>query len=594
MNISSFYQRGSIFVPSMKCQSLLGKALQEHFTKPDQIASVFSSSPSLQNSSAGANFLTNFRIDDKSRKLFETVFTPEDCFALQFAFSLSIESPSRQLWTKMFCFFRNLINLTKYLEASLRSLKIRAQFITDEQLHFILSNLRRLTKIVLDLDENRQITSSAISSIGSEHLRNLEELQIKNSQVVTTPVLEVFASKLNKLTTLVFENCDSIDDESFVEISKIINLTSFSMTDSERVSSVGFGHIALSMRNLHELTLDHSSHFSNDVLQDICSNCLLLKKLHVENCEVSDSGLSNLKLLSNCCESLNLSWNEISAAGVNEICSLKNLRLLDLSHCQQLSDSDVGKICSSLRLLRSLRLACCIALSSKTLDHLKKLLFVEELDLREIHRFSMLAIVSLLQATKSTLRRFVCSGVCACVWNVFSSSRVLELTFPTITDADVAILLEALGNERCHEVEEIDISKTSITEISVALISSKMKKLRKISFDSCSKIKFENLKVENNNNNNSPNEAITELDLSNTNVDDDGIAKIVSAFPQLRILKLFSVFVTAVSLNLIADRYSNLAKITVQSCGKISSSDIKKLKAQLLNCEVVDDDYFLV
>jgi hypothetical protein len=53
-------------VPSIKCQSLLGKAIQEHFSKPQQLASVFSSSPSLRNSSVGANFLTNFLINKKS------------------------------------------------------------------------------------------------------------------------------------------------------------------------------------------------------------------------------------------------------------------------------------------------------------------------------------------------------------------------------------------------------------------------------------------------------------------------------------------------------------------------------------------------
>jgi hypothetical protein len=83
MNITSS-NRDSLFVPSTRCQSLLGKALQEHFTKPDQIASVFSSSPSLRNSSAGANFISNFRIEFETMKIFQTIFTPEDCFSVQF------------------------------------------------------------------------------------------------------------------------------------------------------------------------------------------------------------------------------------------------------------------------------------------------------------------------------------------------------------------------------------------------------------------------------------------------------------------------------------------------------------------------------
>jgi hypothetical protein len=84
--------RDSFFVPSMKCQSLLGKAIQEHFKYPERVACVFSSSPSLQNSSAGANFLTNFKLDEKSITLFRTVFTPEDCFSVSFAPSIHIDS----------------------------------------------------------------------------------------------------------------------------------------------------------------------------------------------------------------------------------------------------------------------------------------------------------------------------------------------------------------------------------------------------------------------------------------------------------------------------------------------------------------------
>jgi hypothetical protein len=75
----------------MKCQSLLGKAIQEHFTKPEQVASVFSSTPSLRNSSAGANFLTNFKLDYWGAvKLFQTVFTPEDSFSVQLSPKIQI------------------------------------------------------------------------------------------------------------------------------------------------------------------------------------------------------------------------------------------------------------------------------------------------------------------------------------------------------------------------------------------------------------------------------------------------------------------------------------------------------------------------
>ena len=141
MNFSSFEPRDSLSVPSMKCQSLLGKAVQEHFTKPEQVASVFSSSPSLQNSSVGANVLTNFKIDKSSFILFQTVFTP-DCFSTQFIPSLNVSSKQvggdERTWENIFSFLQNFITKNgNYLAASLRSLEINSEHISDQQLHFL-------------------------------------------------------------------------------------------------------------------------------------------------------------------------------------------------------------------------------------------------------------------------------------------------------------------------------------------------------------------------------------------------------------------------------------------------------------------------
>jgi hypothetical protein len=165
-------------VPSIKCQSLLGKAVLEHFTKPEQIASVFSSSPSLRNSSAGANFLTNFRIDEQSITLCETVFTPEDCFSVQFTPSLVVQAEGSDDWEQIFNLISNLINNTRYVEASLRSLTIMSTFITDQQLQFILSHVKRIEKLGLILDEEYRITAKGLSDSIRENLSELKEFGI--------------------------------------------------------------------------------------------------------------------------------------------------------------------------------------------------------------------------------------------------------------------------------------------------------------------------------------------------------------------------------------------------------------------------------
>jgi hypothetical protein len=210
-NMDLIEKRDSLFVPSMKSQSLLGKAVFEHFTEPEQVASVFSSSPFLQNSSAGANFMTNFRINSKSIELVETVFTPEDCFAVQFSPCLEVFAEGSDDWEHIFSMISNLINKTRYAEASLRSLKITSACINDEQLQFILSNSKRIKQLSLDLGHNH-VSSDGISNSIGENLSQLEDLRIFNARSLNTSVLKIFAAKLTKLTTFA------------VDVSPLLNL----------------------------------------------------------------------------------------------------------------------------------------------------------------------------------------------------------------------------------------------------------------------------------------------------------------------------------------------------------------------------------
>jgi hypothetical protein len=241
MNITSFKSRDLFFVPSMKCQSLLGKAIQEHFTKPEDVASVFSSSPSLQNSSAGANFLANFRLDEKSAKLFNTVFTPEDCFSVQFApyleVFLTIFFAEERDWEQIFNFISNLINKTRYVEASLRSLKITSAFIDDEQLHFILSHMKRIEKLELIIDAECRITPKGLSDSIRENLSELKEFSIECSHpryyrplLQTKEVQDLIINHISPRVTAIEEFgrliCDIVHDQQAAEL--FANVESFS------------------------------------------------------------------------------------------------------------------------------------------------------------------------------------------------------------------------------------------------------------------------------------------------------------------------------------------------------------------------------
>jgi hypothetical protein len=486
MSIHTFSPREPLFVPSNKCQSLLGKAIQEHFTKIDQIASVFSSSPSLQNSSAGANFLTNFRIDGESILLFRSVFTPEDCFSLQFTFSIRIvaNTCNQSTFDFIFNFIRQLVNKKpKYLEASLLSLKIDSPFITNEQLIFILSNLKRITNLELELLDSA--VTSGVRSI--ENLTELEKLKIVFCRGITTPVLELFASRLQKLHTLVFRECDGVDDEGILAISTMKSITCLTLLNSSRqISSFGFTHLA-AMTNLRDLTIHGQSNFKNENLEEICCNCRLLKKLHLTGClSLISEGTTQLASLTNLV-SLFLNRSNICDESIDHISSLTELEELNVGNTK-VSDLGVQKISSSLQKLKILTLTCNALITDKSLEHLAKCISLQQLDVTGIS-ISTRATYSFLQTTKPRLKEFYGSGLSACVFEVFADPpAILDWTVETICDQDVSFLIDILGDDGCLKIQEINLSRTPISETSLILIAEKCTLLTTINLRKCEKI----------------------------------------------------------------------------------------------------------
>ncbi len=505
MNISSSESREPLIVPSMHCQSLLGKAIQEHFTKSSQIASIFSSSPSLQNSSAGANFLSNFKLDEKSSLLFSNVFTPEDCFSCQFSTSIQVKFWSckydhEETWRNIFFVFSKLTT-TKFLAASLFSLSIATNFITDEQLNFILSNLKRINKLELDLVDNKSITSEGLGKSIAENLSNLSDLRIYSCSAVTDSVIELFASKLNRnIATFKLVNCNEVTDEGILAISKTFSLNSISFLHCGAISSEGYNHLASLGDNVIEMNV-HSSKFDNKNFQEICSNFRALRRFDFRFCGVSSDATKSLKFLENL-EYLCLNLDAICDDGVDHVCCLKNLSALDLSH-SSLTDKQVEKICFFLGgSLRKLILSYCKFLTVKSCEHLKKLEKIEEIFVAGV-KFSTSSIHALVMARRVTLKTLVHDSSYSKFAMDFlddPSTKVLNWKFcrdgPQLIDEQVDCLLELIGDDHCLKVEEIDLHENaSVTKASLDSIAAKFKNLQKIDLRNCTSISPSEIKA---------------------------------------------------------------------------------------------------
>jgi hypothetical protein len=538
MNIFSSNSRDALFVPSMRCQSLLGKAVFEHFTESEHVASVFSSSPSLQNSSAGANFLMSFNICRRAISLFETVFTAQDCSSLQFASSIEIKFCSidndvcRWYWRRIFAFLSNLISEQQInLEACLRSLTFSSEFIDDDQLHFVLPKLKRLTKLVL---YGKKITSAGIMKSVGENLLELKALTISWSNAVNNSVLQFFAEKLTKLEVLVLNGCrQAFDEKSTLGVSQMRNLTSLSISYQE---------------------VEHAHGFFNENLERISSN-LHLRQLSLIRCPISFIGMRSLRSLKDL-YFLDLNGSTIAQGIIEDICSLRNLIKVDLSRTL-LTDDCVLKISVSLFELRKLNLSYCGLLTDESLHHLKNLVLLDELDIDASDNFSPRPMYELLKSL-TRLTRF--SGTCEAlaIFSLLKDPKPQKVGWAGIADEGISLLVEILGDEGCDQIRRVSLEfgLRSVSELSVALVSQKMKNLTVLCLDRSESIHLQYLNFEddddNNNNKNNNNitsssrrssrrclhaiPSLTELGLYKSSTNDIGVELFVSAFKNLKIL----------------------------------------------------------
>ena len=340
--------------------------MEKHFKnisqKPEEIASILSSSPSLQNSSVGANFLTNFTIDEKSVKLFQNVFTPEDCFSVQFTPALAVQENFRdQKWESVFSFVTNFITNTKYLEASVRSLEYTSDRLTDEQLRFLVSKLRRLVKI--DIGVCPMISASGIESVAA-NCSNLEVLGLHSWKNMEIDALQAHLLRLENLRTLDLRRSVDMTDSAIQSLSaKMGHHLSSLLFDYEFLSDDSLVALA-QMPALRSLCLRMG------VTDDACrilAQSTSITALLLDTCNISAEGVKHISLMkklatlmmSNVGENFTdvslehiskmenltslLFYCAISNAGVELICKMKKLKVFDCS-LGELDDDQLQKI----------------------------------------------------------------------------------------------------------------------------------------------------------------------------------------------------------------------------------------------------------
>jgi hypothetical protein len=144
----------------------------------------------------------------------------------------------------------------------------------------------------------------------------------------------------------------------------------------------------------------------------------------------------------------------LTDVGVNSLCSLPRITLLDLGACPKLTDAAAHKIAESLTTLRTLRLAHCAKLTDAAAAAVSSLPVLEHLDLCNCRRLTTALPLQRASSLLTTLHLASTAVTHVSALSELKKLRELDLAgCPQLTDDDVLSLcvlpLTALNLTRC-------------------------------------------------------------------------------------------------------------------------------------------------
>ncbi|XP_021861299.1 F-box/LRR-repeat protein 3 [Spinacia oleracea] len=394
------------------------------------------------------------------------------------------------------------VNTLRFVDLS------RSKFFTGNGLAALVASCRSLT--ALDLSNATELRDLAAAAIGEA--KNLEKLWLGRCKLITDIGIGCIAVGCPKLKIIGLKWCLGIGD-------------------------LGVELIAVKCKDLRTFDLSYLP---------ITSKCLpailklqYLEELILEGCfGIDDDSLTLLKQGS------------------------KSLKTLDISSCQNVSDTGLSSLTSGIGCLQQLTLAYG---SPVTLDLA-----------RSLQRLSK------LQSIKLDGCLVTCSGLQA-IGNYCASLRELSLSKCSgVTDEGLSSLVK-----KQKELRKLDITCCrKLTCVSIAHVAYSCTSLTSLRMESCTLV---------------PREAfvligrkchlLEELDLTDNEIDDEGL-KSISKCSNLSVLKLgICLNITDVGLSYIGDRCSKLVEIDLYRSMDITDSGITAIARGCPSLEMINISY---
>ncbi|XP_072990479.1 EIN3-binding F-box protein 2-like [Typha latifolia] len=415
--------------------------------------------------------------------------------------------------------------------------------ISDEGLIAIAQNCLNLTSLTIESCAN--VGNEGLQAIG-RHCPKLRSLTIKDCPLVGDQgIAGLVSSSSSTLARITLQGLP-IGDASLGFIgyygNAVVDLT---LSRLENVGERGFWVMAnaLRLRKLKSLAINSCGGVTDLALGSIAKCCPSLKHLRLRRCcYITDAGMRAFAGEATELESLQLEeCDRVTLIGVLAVLVVTEIKKLSLVKCLGIKDTGNHPATQlpSCKSLRSLKICSCPGFTNDSLALVGKL--CPQLEAIDLSGFISLSDDGLLPLIGNSAAGLVEVNLSGCI---------------NLTDTTIATLVEKHG--ATLKLLNLD-GCTNVTDNSVLEIS-----------DRCC--------------------VLEELDMSRSTITDYGVAILVSA-RQLSLLRILSLAgcckVTQKSLPLLGNMGRSLEGLNLQFCNLISAQDIGLLEEKLWWCDIL-------
>ncbi|KAF1981486.1 RNI-like protein, partial [Aulographum hederae CBS 113979] len=272
--------------------------------------------------------------------------------------------------------------------------------LTDLSLARMLQGNRSL--LALDVTQLEQVTERTMMAVAA-NCHRLQGLNISNCRRISDDSLVAVAQNCRHLKRLKFNGCSQLMDKSIMAFAENCrHILEIDLHDCRLLENDAVTSLLTECQQLRELRLAHCSRLSDHAFLNVPNEMVFenLRILDLTDCnELNDAGVSKIVQCAPRLRNLVLAkCRQITDRAVMAITKLgKNLHYVHLGHCSRITDMGVLQLIKQCNRIRYIDFACCVNLTDKSIMELATLPKLKRIGLVKCSSITDRSIMSLAQ-----------------------------------------------------------------------------------------------------------------------------------------------------------------------------------------------------